>query len=136
MDIPQTTKKGTVIDATSARFAQQYAGDNLAGADMLAGGTPVEVRPGGRNGKVHPCGAGVFAGISPDPKRIGQPCTIFGIGTVFHASDDGSLVVGNLYYVSATPGRISDAPTAKDSQGAFYAVTPQDLQVIRVGSLA
>ncbi|AFD25897.1 hypothetical protein [Deinococcus gobiensis] len=134
-DIPQSTKKGVLIDATSARFALQYAGDNFAGVEMPAGGTPVEVRPGGRNGKLYPCGSGVFAGITPEGKRVGQPSTYFGTGTVFHASDDGSLVVGNLYYVSATPGRIADAPTAKDSKGAFFAVTPNDLQVIRVGSL-
>ncbi|MFK7601881.1 hypothetical protein ACI3L1_06680 [Deinococcus sp. SM5_A1] len=135
-DIPQTTKKGNIIDSTSARFSQQYAGDNEAGADMPAGGTPVEVRPGGRNGKLFPVGAGVFAGITPEPKRIGQPSTYYGVGTVFHASDDGSLIVGNAYYLSATPGRIADAATAKDAQGAFFAVTPSDLQVIKVGALA
>lgn len=134
-DIPQSTKKGLLIDATSTRFAQQYAGDNVAGVELTAGGMPVEVRPGGRNGKLYPCQNGVFAGITPEIKRVGQPSTYLGIGTVFHASDDGSLVVGALYYVSATPGRIADAPTAKDAQGAFFAVSPNDLQVIRVGKL-
>jgi paraquat-inducible protein B len=134
-DIAQTTKKGIVTSATSGRFAQQYAGDNTAGVDMLVPGTPIEIQPGGANGKAYPCASGVFAGITAEPKRAGQPVTTMGIGTVFHASDAGALVVGNLYYVSATAGRIADAATAKDAQGAFYAVTPYDLQIIRVGKL-
>lgn len=135
-DLPTTNKNGSVLDAASGRFASQFAGDIDAGEELTWAGTCVEVQAGGRLGRVYKCNAGAFAGVVHERKKVGQPATVHGIGAIFHASDAGTLVPGALYYVSATPGRIADAATAKDSQGAFLAISTTELQVIRVGKLA
>lgn len=134
-DIAQTARKGDITDGVTARFASQFAGDNAAGEDITWGGACVELRPGGRNGQVFRCGSGVFAGVTHESKKAGQPTTVYGVGLIFHASDAGALTPGNLYYVSATPGRIADAPTAKDATGAFLAVSPYELQIVKTGKL-
>ena len=133
-DIAVITRRGNVMDTVTARFANQFAGDTLAG-EALSPASCVEIRPGGRKAQVFKVSTGFFAGIVQEGKAIGQPCTVYGSGAIFQASDAGTLTVGALYYVSDTAGRISDAASIKDTRGAFLAVSTTELQILRTGRL-
>lgn len=136
-DIVKTTKRGNITDANTAKFAVQFAGDMTAG-ESIAPGSPCEIRAGGPRGVqvFKLTSTGVFAGINHEAKLLGQPVTLYGNGIIFHAVDTALLVPGAAYYLSATPGAIADAATAKDTQGAFLALTPYKLMVIKIGRLA
>lgn len=120
-------------DTSTSHFVTQLTGSVTGEAVDV--NQPLELRSNGRLYKAS--GTGVFLGVSPRTvKVVGQALTVHGIGQRFHASDTGTLIPGKVYYLGATAGQISDAATANDAQGAFVAVTPNDLMVVRIGKLA
>ena len=137
MDIVKTIKRGNVTDAVTARFAHQFAGDIIAG-ETIPPASPCEIRAGGPRGvqAFRLTAGGVFAGINHEAKLVGQPVTIYGAGVIFQPVDTALLTVGALYYLSTNPGAISDAATVKDARGAFLAITPYTLQLLKTGNLA
>lgn len=118
------------VDASTALYAFQISG-KVAGADVTAG-QPVYLRQS--DDKMYPFATGeVLAGIAARNAKAGQPVTVFGIGTRFHASD--AALTAKVYYAGAG-GVISDTATADDTRGAFLRVGPNDLAIIAAGKLA
>lgn len=118
------------FDASTTLYAFQVSG-KLAGEDVLMG-QPVYIKQS--DDRVYKLAAGqVFVGIAARNAKAGQPVTVYGPGTRFHASD--TALTANVYYAGAG-GVISDAATTDDAQGAFIRVSPNDLMVIRAGKLA
>lgn len=119
-------------DTTTAHFATQLTG-SVTG-EPIDVNQPVELRADGKLYKAS--GTGAFLGVSPRTAKVAnQALTVHGIGQRFHASDAGTLTRGKVYFLGATPGQISDAATAVDAQGAFVAVSANDLMVVRIGKL-
>ena len=96
-DVVKTVQTHGVVDARTAMYAQQNTG-LVAGEDLKAGGA-VRI---GTGWKVYKAKAGDarFDGIAPKDAKAGQPVTIFGIGTRFHATE-AELDPTKLYYLSA-----------------------------------
>lgn len=118
------------IDASTAMFAFQISGKR-AGEDLQPG-VPVYLNPA--DDRVYKYATGqAFVGIAARAAKAGQPCTVYGPGVRFHASD--TPLTSALYYVG-TGGTINDAATAVDSEGAFVRVGPNDLMIARMGKLA
>lgn len=119
-------------DTSTTHFATQLTGHNVREAVDV--NQPLELRA---DGLYKASGTGTFVGIAPSSVAVAnRPLTPHGVGYRFHASDAGTLTVGATYYLGATAGYISDAATAKDAQGAFLAVSPYDLMVMKIGKLA
>lgn len=130
-------KPGTAgnTDTSTGHFATQLTGNTTG--EAIDVNQPVEVRSDGRLFKTAGASSGTFLGVAVRTAKVAnQAMTLRGIGQRFHARDEGDLVPGKTYYLGATAGYISDAATAKDSQGAFVAVSGTDLMVVRVGKLA
>lgn len=119
------------LDTSTAHFATQVTG--LIAREPIPASAPVEIRA---LGIYKASGTGTFMGVAATELKVGnQAITIKGIGQRFHASDEGNLTPGAVYYLGATAGTISDTPTANDAQGAFVAVSAHDLMVVRIGKL-
>jgi len=119
-------------DTSTAHFSTQLTGCNSGEAFDI--NQPLELRTDGKLYKVS--GAGNFVGISP--RTVGVPnqaITPRGIGLRFHARDEGDLTVGATYFLGATAGYISDTATARDSMGAFTAISKYDLLVVKQGKV-
>lgn len=121
------------IDASTAMFSMQISG--LYADSNMNGGTLAEIAVVGARNVIRPLSAGFFAGIVGTKSSAGHGCTVFGTGTRFSARAEGDLVPGAIYYLGITPDTVDTVATAKDSMGAFLAVTPYDLMVLRVGKL-
>lgn len=116
------------VDTTSAHFAQQHTGKVL-GADVAAG-QPMELRT---DNKLYPyakTAGAAFFGVAPRSGKVGQPMTAYALSVQFRATE-GTLALCATYYLSDTPGEISDAPGTKDTTGTFFAVNANDLIVTR-----
>lgn len=126
-DVTKTPQTHGVVDTRTAMYAQQNTG--LVAAEDIGAGHAVRI---GTGFKVYKAKAGDarFDGIAPKDAKAGQPVTIFGIGTRFHATEDTLTPV--LYYLSATAGLFSDTATGS-GKAVARAVSPHDLEIIRVG---
>lgn len=124
-DVTKTTATHGVVDARTTMYAQQNTG-LVAGEDLEAGHA-VRI---GTGFKIYKAKAGDarFDGIAPKSAKAGQPVTIFGIGTRFHATE--ADLTPALYFLSATAGLFSDTGTGKP---VARAVSKHDLEIIRVG---
>lgn len=126
-DVTKTTETHGVVDARTAMYAQQNTG--LVAAEDIGAGMAVRIGTGFKVFKAK-AGDARFDGIAPKNAKAGQPITIFGIGTRFHATE-GTLTPA-LYFLSATAGLFSDTATGAGKPVA-RAVSVHDLEVIRVG---
>lgn len=120
-------------DTNTSHFAVQFTGGNSGEAFDI--NQPLELRTDGKLYKNS--GTGTFIGVSP--RTVGVPnqaITVHGIGQRFHARDEGDLNIGATYFLGATAGYISDTATARDSMGAFTAVSKFDLMVVKQGKVA
>jgi hypothetical protein len=118
------------FDTSTTMYAFQLSG-KVAGEDLLVG-QPVYLKQS--DDKIWKFAAGqVLVGIAARNAKAGQPVTVYGPGTRFHASD--TALTANVYFAGAG-GVIADAATTDDAQGAFIRVSANDLMVIRAGKLA
>ena len=122
------------FDATSAQRAATTT--RPLGEDVLAG-NPLELRSDGKLYKF--TGTRPLAGVSPtagsaNPAFAPTGHTFYGIG--FKFSPATTLEPGKVYFANAG-GLIDDASVAGvDIQGAFLAISTDQLEVIRLGKLA
>lgn len=129
MDFTPTKIGG--LDTSTGHFATQVSG--LIAGEPINRSAPVEIRADGR--LYNASGAGAFVGVSTRTVAVkGQGLTVRGVGQIFRAAE-GTLTPGKVYFVAAA-GKISDAATALDAQGAFLAIDANDLMVARIGKLA
>jgi len=68
-------------------------------------------------------------GFTPRAVAIGQPVTLFGVGSRFKYGS--GLTPGNLCYVGATAGRLDDGATTGDATGVAQIVSATDILIIR-----
>lgn len=73
--------------------------------------------------------AAEVVGFTPRAVGIGQPVTLFGVGSRF--SYGTGLTVGNILYVGATAGRLDTASTTGDAFGVAKIVTATDIVIFR-----
>ncbi len=73
--------------------------------------------------------AAEVAGFTPRAVGIGQPVTLFGVGTRFGYGT--GLTPGNILYAAATAGRLDTAGTTGDAFGVAQVVTSTDIVIIR-----
>jgi len=71
-----------------------------------------------------------FNGFSVNAVAIGEPVTLFGIGTRVHIVESG-LTIGAYYWCSATAGRISDALVLAGDTPFAYSVSATDIIICR-----
>lgn len=128
-DVTKTAETHGVVDARTAMYAQQNTG--LVAGEDIGAGHAVRI---GTGWKVYKAKAGDtrFDGIAPKDARAGQPITIFGIGTRFHATEGALAPLPGLYFLSATAGLFSDTATGSGRPVA-RAVSTHDLEITRVG---
>ena len=128
-DVVKTTQTRGVVDARTAMYAMQNTG-LVCGEDIEAG----HACRIGAGFKVFKAKAGDarFDGIAPKSMKAGQPITLFGVGTRFHATEGTLAAEPGLYYLSTTPGLFSDTATGAGKPVA-RAVSRHDLEIIRVG---
>lgn len=116
------------IDASTAMYAQQVTG--LRYGEDIPAGHPVRI---GAGRKIFKATLGQkFDGIVPRGGIVGQPGTIYGIGTRFRATDT-DLNPELLYTLTATAGEFSDTPVT-NALAVFRPVGRHDLEIIRVGA--
>lgn len=70
------------------------------------------------------------AGFSPRAAKLGEPITLFGVGTRFHYADSG-LTPGAMLFVGATKGRLDTAATTGDAVGIVQCIDTTDVRVTR-----
>jgi len=128
-NITKTTQTGGIVDTRTTMYAQQNTG--LVAGEALLAGQPVRI---GAGFKVYKAKAGDarFDGIAPKDAAVGQPVTIFGVGTRFHATETDLAPEPGLIYLSATAGLFADAATGAGKPVARV-VSKHDLEIIRVG---
>ena len=78
-------------------------------------------------GRLEPLAAGFYVGIAAQKGYAASGLTAYGPGVRFHARDEADLIPGAAYFIGVATGTIDTIATAKDSQGAFLAVTTRDL---------
>lgn len=116
------------VDARTTMYATQNTG--LILAEDVEAGMALYIGAGWRLFKAS-ASSGRFDGIAPKKMRAGQPCTAFGIGCRFHATD-AELDPTKLYYLSTTPGLFADTGTGEP---VAVAASRRDLMVVRVGKV-
>lgn len=119
------------VDTSTAQFAPQIP-DLIAGEDIDAGAC-CYIKSS--DGKVYMSNgtaaneAAEFIGMSPRAAKLGEPVTVFGIGTRFRYGT--GLTPGDKYFVAATAGRLDTAATTGGTVAVARAVTAQDVVIIR-----
>ena len=111
------------VDTATAMFAPHITGLQ-AGVDLNAC-TALQINA--TTNRLEPLAAGLYVGIAGQKGYISSGLTAYGPGVRFHARDEADLIPGAAYFIGVTTGTIDTVATAKDSQGAFLAVTPRDL---------
>lgn len=73
-----------------------------------------------------------FDGFVMNPAlAIGAPVTVFSVGSVIHLDVTETLVIGAVYWISATAGAISDTKVAANDVPFAKAISTTDIQIIR-----
>lgn len=120
------------MDATTGMLAPQISG-KLAGVDIATPATPVYIET---DGKLYPCDGTAAdkkarcAGFTARAVKAGQPCVCFSVGAIFKYSDE-LLTPGQLCYLSATPGALSDSTTTGDTVGIAQAIDASNIKITR-----
>lgn len=120
------------IEAVSAVYAPQLAGDLYAGED-LDPVAPCHIEADGLVYMSNATAADADANIDGWTMKgysTGQPVTLFGPGVIAKYSD-GGLTPGDTYYVGATDGRLDDAPTTGDPNGCARAKDESHIRIFR-----
>lgn len=123
---------GASVDATSARYSDQIAGDLIAGEDIDAV-APCRIAADGMAYMSDATAADANAnidGFSPVDYKQGEAMTLYGKGTRFGYSA-GGLTPGATLYIGATKGRLDDAPTVGDAVGVAKAINTKDIRIVR-----
>lgn len=120
------------VDASSAMYAPQLSDGLVAGEDLLIG-APCYIKQA--DGKVYMADGtaanekAVVAGWTPRQTNLGEPVTLFGIGTKFQYAT--GLTPGQKLYLGTTPGRLDTAATTGDAVGVAQAITAKLIRVTR-----
>lgn len=126
-----TRDANTSMDASTGMLAPQVTG-LVAGEDLDAG-APCYIKAA--DGKVYMADGtaanekAVLAGFCPRAVKLGQPCTLFGVGTRFRYGS--GLTKAAKLYIGATKGRLDDAATTGDAVGVAQVITDTDIRVTR-----
>lgn len=122
-------------DASTAQFAPNITG-KIAG-EALDACAPCYVKAS--DGLVYMTNATAaneasrVDGFSPIAVAVGNPVTLYGIGTRMHY--DSSLTVGTVLYAAATAGRLDNAATVGDWAGCALVISTTEIVVTRTGPL-
>jgi hypothetical protein len=120
------------VDASTASVAPQISG--LVAGEALFAGAIVQIKAA--DGKVYLANGtaadskALIAGVVPRSAGIGQPVTIYGIGTRFRYSS--GLTPNAKLFLGTTAGRADTAATTGDAVGVFRVINDTDVQVIRM----
>ena len=118
------------VDAASAMYAAQLAGDFVAG-EALDAGAACYIKSDGKiwmsNGTSNNAAAKFF-GITPTDYLVGETVTLYGPGTrVGYAT---GLTPGTPLYVAATAGRFDTGATTGGLAPVAVAVNATDIMII------
>jgi hypothetical protein len=119
------------MDASTAMYASQITG--LVAGEALDVAAPCYLKTA--DGKVYMSNgtaaneAAEIIGFSPRAVAIGEPVTLFGLGTRFRYGT--GLSPGDKYYIGATAGRLDAAATTGDTIGVAQALSATDIRVTR-----
>lgn len=72
-------------------------------------------------------------GFSAQAAAVGNPVTLYGLGTRFHYGS--GLTIGTVLYAGATKGRLDDAKTVGDWAGCALVISATEIVVTRTGPL-
>lgn len=120
------------IDAVSAIKSNQVTG--MYAGEVLLAGAPCYIKSS--DGQIYMSNgtaaneAAEIVGFTPRVCQIGEPVTLFGLGSRFHYAASG-LVPGDRYFIGATAGRLDTAATTGDAVGVAQALSTTDIRVIR-----
>lgn len=126
------TKVSPDVDASSAMVALQaplIAGEALEVADAcyIAGADGLVYKADGTAGDE----LAQFAGFAARTAAIGDPITLYGIGTRFKYAT--GMTPGDRFFVAATAGRLDDAATTGGTVAVAMAVSATDIICISMG---
>jgi len=118
------------IDASTAMFAAQITG-LIAGEDLVIG--PCYVKAA--DGKVYKSNgtavneAAKFDGFAARAALLGQPVTLYGVGTRLRYGN--GLTPGADYFIDTTAGGLNDAATTGGTVSIARAIDTTDIRVTK-----
>lgn len=125
------TRSSASLDTSTGMFAPQITGDLYAG-EALDAAAPCYIKQS--DGKVYMCNgttkgaeATKFDGFTPRACAIGEPVTLFGVGARFRYGS--ALTIGARLYISATAGRLDDAPSAGGVHEIARVINSTDIRI-------
>lgn len=127
-----TKSASASVDTSTAMFARQTSG-NLYAGEALGVCAPCYIKAS--DGKVYQSNgtaaneAAKFDGFTPRACAIGEPVTLFGLGTRMRYGT--GLTIGANLFVFTTAGTLGDAATTGGTLAIARVRTATDIQVIR-----
>ena len=124
---------GVYMDASTGMFAPQITG--LKAGEAILAGAPCYVKAA--DGLVYNSNgtaaneAAKFDGFTPRAAAVGQPVTLFGVGSRFHYTAAGGLTPGANLYVDTVAGGLNTAATTGGVNPVARAIDDTDIRVIR-----
>lgn len=124
--MPDVTKRSRPsLDASTGMVADQIPA--LIAGEALSAVSPCHIQA---DGLAYLSVEGdPLDGFTPKAYTMGEPVTLFGKGTRFGYGS--GLTPGALLYLSATPGRLSDAAVAVEAEPVAKAISASDIRIIR-----
>jgi len=114
------------IDAQSAMVAEQASPGWKAG-ETLSRAAPAHVKADGMI--YNSVNGDPFDGFTPQDYLAGEPVTLYSAGCIFGYAS--GLTPGARLYLSATPGRLSDAPLSAGAVPVAKVLVRDMIQVTR-----
>lgn len=119
------------MDTSTGMFAPQITGDLYAGEDLDVA-APCYIKAS--DGKVYMSDgtaaneAAKFDGFAPRACKLGEPVTLFGVGSRFRYGT--GLTIGQQLFVAATKGRLDTAATTGGLTAIARVINDSDIRVI------